>query len=358
MRAHVSKFWEKEKMLVIKRLILLATLAGSLWGCINIPDNFSNVAFGADKPREISTDHLYAVSFVDDTHGWASGIRGIIYYTEDGGATWAKQDTQTSMPLLSISFCNRRVGWAVGKSGIIIHTTDGGVTWNEQVSPKKKNLFKVHALNAETCWAVGDWGTILLTEDGGETWQNRSYSEDVIFYDLDFQGANEGWIAGEFGAILHTSDGGATWHRQPSVADATLFSVSFSSELVGMAVGLSGAMQRTDDGGKTWKKILNENGKKTNGSHAVKPSLYEVKLRGDIGIIGGDAGTVMSSKDGGWTWNTLPLPIDFKLLWFRGVSLTGSHGVVVGANSIAIITDDEKLKHLGFLPHVVPAGKN
>jgi photosystem II stability/assembly factor-like uncharacterized protein len=199
----------------------------------------------------------------------------------------------------------------------------------------------------EKCWAAGDWGTIVYTQDGGENWIDRTYEKDMIFNAIDFLGEGEGWIAAEFGTVLHTADGGATWSEFATGVEGTLFGVSFTSPLEGLAVGLSGVILRTDDGGRTWEKV-----------GPLPPeddrSLYEVRLDGKLAVAAGDAGKIITSRDGGRTWTPIPLPLDMNLFWFRGVSVNKGKGVIVGAQSLVIITQEDQMKILGFMPHVLP----
>src|SRR5262245_20228952 len=44
------------------------------------------------------------VSFVGPTLGWAVGDRGVIWHTEDGGATWRQQESNVACRLSGVSF--------------------------------------------------------------------------------------------------------------------------------------------------------------------------------------------------------------------------------------------------------------
>jgi len=51
------------------------------------------------------------------------GDSGTISHTEDGGVTWAKQNSGTSSHLYSLDIITPRDGWAVGDSGVVLHYT-------------------------------------------------------------------------------------------------------------------------------------------------------------------------------------------------------------------------------------------
>jgi photosystem II stability/assembly factor-like uncharacterized protein len=79
-----------------------------------------------------------------------------------------------------------------------------------------------------------------------------------------------------------------------------------------------------------------------------------VRLDGQLGLAAGDAGKIITSRDGGRTWTPIPLPLDMNLFWFRGVSVLEGNGVVVGAQSLVVITHEDQMKILGFMPRISP----
>lgn len=342
------------------RITFLLGLLCSLCCQLNFLPFTLELALAAPKENILTKKDLYSVDFINEKEGWACGIRGTIFHTTDGGITWEDQSLKTNLPLNAISFSGPQVGWVVGYGGLIFNTVNGGKTWVGQSSPKKKHLLAVKALSPEQCWAVGDWGTILYTEDGGKTWMDRTYPKDVVIYDIDFQG-DEGWLCGEFGTILHTKDKGKTWSLQTTGIESTIFGLSFASRKIGVAVGLSGVVLRTENSGKTWVKVRGSQSNAENGGapqeEEWRRSLYEVKLNGLLGIAAGDAGSILMTKDGGKNWSPVPLPMNMRLFWFRGITLVQNKGLIVGARSIAVMTQDDKMRLLGFLPNVQPLSK-
>lgn len=315
-------------------------------------------------------DHLYGVKALSASEAWAVGNFGAIYHTTNGGTSWDQKDSTTKLPLFSIDFADARQGWAVGKSAMIVHTADGGATWKAQKSPlpADKHLFKVDAVDAKTVWAVGDWGTVVVTHDGGEHWDDRSLgtftvqveqtagrnaatvTDDIILYDIAFPDAQHGYIVGEFGTVLATSDGGSTWWRRDTGTDKTLFGINFTDADHGWAVGIDGLILRTSDAGRTWTIQRGEaqvEALDDVGFLAMikNPGLYAVKVEGKRGIVVGDVGVLLTSTDGGETWDRLELPEKDRLVWMRDVSLVpGSGGFAVGANGFSAVVDQTDIR--------------
>lgn len=203
-------------------------------------------------------DDLFAVSVADERHAVAVGYHGAIYFSEDGGDTWAKGAVPTNALLYGVSMADASHGWAVGQLGTILRTEDGGRSWRVQPNLKTEegsHLFGVQAIDANTAWAVGEWGTRILTRDGGETWEDHSLLIDVLhpqyvwLSERDQEKVRNGekvyddvglnsvfcleppsrrcWIVGEFGYIFHSDDHGETWQRSEIAGDIAIDPIPF-----------------------------------------------------------------------------------------------------------------------------------
>ena len=64
---------------------------------------------------------------------WIAGVPGSrILHSPDAGHTWQLQPTGQGLPIRAISFVDDTCGWAVGDLGVILATSDGGQTWSRQ----------------------------------------------------------------------------------------------------------------------------------------------------------------------------------------------------------------------------------
>ncbi len=318
--------------------VLLAMAAG-VWprSALAVPD-----------PNRL-TVHLYGTYFVDADNGWTVGAFGSIFRTRDGGASWRPQVSHTDEHLYGVSFADAQHGWIVGRSGLILHTVNGGDAWEQQQPKNDNHLFQVRAIDAQRAWVVGDWGTILATRDGGATWENHSLTRDIILNSESWPDAQHGWVVGEGGAVLATNDGGQTWTEQTSGVEKTFFGVCFTDAQHGWISGLDGIILRTVDGGQSWQvqhgditvSALEQVGFK---EALDNPTLYDIALAGKLGYAVGEGGSVFATDDGGETWHRKEMPATVNLRWLRAVSLvTGTHGVFVGANGLAVRVAGDQL---------------
>ena len=138
-------------------------------------------------------------------------LRGL-WATSDGGGHWIKRRLPGSSPssFASVDFPTGVTGWVVDWNGTVFKTTDGGVTWTKQRSGT--SLREVCFTDASHGWAVGAEGVILHTDDGGEQWSEQSSGTTSDLSDVCFVDRLHGWAVG-WGARLGTVDGGKTWKK-------------------------------------------------------------------------------------------------------------------------------------------------
>ena len=125
---------------------------------------------------EIGTNSVF---FLDDRNGWIAGWRGkakgasggvefvkyltdgMVARTTDGGATWARHDSDTGRFLWDVVFFDTSEGWAVGSFGTIMRSADGGITWESHPTPTESHLRSLSFPDRNNGWAVGDGGAVL-----------------------------------------------------------------------------------------------------------------------------------------------------------------------------------------------------
>lgn len=291
-------------------------------------------------------DHFYGVDFVGD-RGWVVGTYGTIIHTADGGRHWTRLASNVHELLFCVSFANERDGWAAGKGGVIVRTRDGGVTWTAQDSGTKRLLSGIQFVDERNGWAVGEWGTILHTADGGERWETQQTGEDVILNGVFFIDATRGWVVGEKGKILFTADGGQTWSLRGQdidieiservrgeplrLKDLSLYAVHFSGDTEGWIGGIDGVMFHTADAGEHWEVL----------PRVTDRSIFDVRVRGEVGWAVGNEGVFLLSADGGHTWRRPdPSPVPTTYWLYRADFLTPERGYVVGAHGTVFRTEN------------------
>jgi photosystem II stability/assembly factor-like uncharacterized protein len=238
-----------------------------------------------------ATERLRAVSAVSRSVVWASGNRGTVVRTADGGGTWAKLTVPgaEALDFRDIEAVDARTAYVLsigpGDKSRIYKTSDAGATWTLQFTSADPKAFydAIAFWDAQHGLAVGDpvdgRFTILRTADGGRSWtltpadsRPDALPGDGMFAAsgtcLVVSGKNDAWM-GTGGAararVFHSVDRGLTWSSADvpiaaGAASAGVFSIAFADGRRGLAVGgdyrkegeSGDNVARSDDGGRTW----------------------------------------------------------------------------------------------------------
>jgi photosystem II stability/assembly factor-like uncharacterized protein len=274
-------------------LVLVVALAA----CGYARDGGSAAVDGRWTPQVSGTNAEFrGLSAVDAATVWASGTRGRVARTTDGGRTWTVDSIPgaAGLDLRDIHALSATRAWTASagpaeQNQAQIFRTDDGLHWNRQLAIRDSGVF----LDAIAFWD-GDHGIamsdpvkgklfVLVTDDGGATWAPvpSANMPTVLQGEAGFaasgtcmaiQGASNVWI-GTGGStrarVFRSTDRGRTW----SVADTPvsagtsasgIFSIAFADADNGIVVGgdytkprgLSENVAITADGGRTWRRPI------------------------------------------------------------------------------------------------------
>jgi photosystem II stability/assembly factor-like uncharacterized protein len=105
---------------------------------------------------------LFDVDFVDTQQGWIAGEG--LYHTGDGGQHWEMRSVDTVVDFHDVQFIDAQNGWLAGDRGVVLYTDDGGASWRFADNPESSaNLRGMYFVNAQQGWMVGENGVILTT---------------------------------------------------------------------------------------------------------------------------------------------------------------------------------------------------
>jgi photosystem II stability/assembly factor-like uncharacterized protein len=131
-----------------------STNTGATWNCAPPADQVY------DGPTE----------FVNDKIGWTGGgeispeVAGWLHRTTDGGTHWSGRVLTSPWPIREIEFLNKKVGWAAGGNvysgvGGLYYSADGGKTWALDVTTGDEMdacAYKAIGSGAQTqVWCIG-----------------------------------------------------------------------------------------------------------------------------------------------------------------------------------------------------------
>jgi photosystem II stability/assembly factor-like uncharacterized protein len=275
-----------------------------------------------------TTSQLRGLDAVSGKVAWASGSKGTVLRTTDGGATWQQVGPPDTAALefrdIEAFDANHAVTLSIGPGtdSRLYRTDDGGKSWQLTFTNQDPNAFYdcIAFFDHRRGLAMSDPvdGTFQLqaTDDGGRTWRKvpgpaalpGEFGFAASGQCLTTAGSRDAWIATGGGAkarVLHSGDGGRHWDATdtplPSGASAGVFAVVFRNPWQGVAIGgdyanptaPGPAVALSGNGGRSWK------------TPPQAPVGYRSGLawRGDavlaVGPIGSDY-----SPDGGRHWTS------------------------------------------------------
>jgi photosystem II stability/assembly factor-like uncharacterized protein len=233
--------------------------------------------------------------------------------------------TGVDASLRALSVVTDEIIWASGTKGTVIKSTDGGKTWlGDTVQGMEQSDFRTlyafdarHAIIAN----VGSPGKILKTEDGGISWRvvYTNTHPDVFIDGVDFWNDREGILYGDpvdgrmF--ILTTNDGGNSWRPLESAPRLEPGEASFAASGTGirclgeatLLVCTGGSVSRlwhSTNKGVSWSPFRPPvvQGKSSTGIFSVAANGRWVVVGGDFQDESGKTDHHLYSDDEGKTW--------------------------------------------------------
>lgn len=248
-------------------------------------------------PISISTQ-MYSITHNESTF-IAVGYRGAYMKSNDNGVTWESGSTSTGQNLRSITN-NKEHFVAVGQNSALTISSDNGVTWIAKSAPESiATTFLTVRNNESTFIAVGgSIRKIIISNDNGATWHSHEFSESVNYVNY----SNNTWLATcKKGLIAKSTDNGNTWTEINTGFNDDLTLSANSKNVwilpINTADGLVGNILISHDNGDTWAK----------SDLPTTNNIQTIQANGKYFMLGGQKGTVLSSRDYGITWESLPL---------------------------------------------------
>lgn len=298
---------------------------------------------------------------------WASGARGTVVRSLDGGRTWLADSVPGASALdFRAVFAHDDGAGLVASAGEaekglakIYATSDGGRQWHPVYSTDTKGAF----LDAIAFWdqrngialsdPVDGRFFLLVTSDKGATWTRIPperlppvLTGEAAFAasgsSLVVKGASEVWIGtggGGRGRVMHSEDRGRSWTVHDTPVHATgpaagIFALAFLDARRGVAVGGDYTQPRlgatsvalTSDGGRTWRAAASPPAAYLSGvAYAGSPDRL---------VAVGLAGTFVS-RDSGNTWvQTDSVPLNSVRFAGRAGFAVGPRGRVARMDSL------------------------
>eukprot|EP01106_Pelomyxa_sp_JSP_P010591 TRINITY_DN27_c0_g1_i4.p1 TRINITY_DN27_c0_g1~~TRINITY_DN27_c0_g1_i4.p1 ORF type:complete len:339 (+),score=103.77 TRINITY_DN27_c0_g1_i4:67-1083(+) len=306
---------------------------------------------------------ISAVSFSDATRGVATGLV-LIYYTTDGGTTWADSNQLTTGSVRFQDTAASGQYFVVCGSGDTqwmpgcAYSSDYGVNFQKTDDTHLHDMwYSVEPITtlAGTFVKCGYWSDALKTgygvsisANGGKSWTDHNWGLTEPPWYVSMYSLTAGYAAGgtapindtkTHALVAKTTDGSWSWKTVIDVTgDWYPGGISFISATTGWVVGVRSTgsfIMKTTDGGTTWTtqvtvdKVLLKNMKMFTSTEGFAVGGYE-----DGAFYHAQ---FLHTKDGGTTWISLsqrgviPNNIDgisTTNVWASALSETGGGAVL------------------------------
>ena len=257
-----------------------------------------------------------AVSPVPDvSRYWAATGCGI-YYSDDGGETWAQTLSGLTTPLLSsLAVASNGALLAGSLVGDLFVSFDYGKTWRPGLVPQESRATITSVLPTPlfrkngSAFAATDGGGLLVTRNSGKSWEDSSFGlGDSIVLAVatapDWS-KRETMFAATSEGVFTSINGGRAWREtelmlDDDVVDALAVSPAFESDRTVFAGTENGAVYRSSNAGRTWDLLEEKLGDGPVNALWVAPDFEETGV-----VLVGVGSELYLSQDTGDSWESV-----------------------------------------------------
>lgn len=211
---------------------------------------------------------------VDTSNGLVADPRATLFWTYDGGKTWAPQMFDEPGAIRFLKFFDRKLAYFVAAKTEVVDTSSlhftnaGGFTtmdWNKVTAfPSPKNIQGMAWKDNATGILTGEGelavpNNLYLTENSGDTWSTYVGEQDGSTASFGAVHWNDdGLIATSGSRIMFSLDQGRNWGVVSSSAGSAFYNgFAFADNMIGFAIPMfSGKVLKTTNGGYAWEVQL------------------------------------------------------------------------------------------------------
>ncbi len=285
----------------------------------------SDPAIGAPLARR----SLLLDAAVLDDRIIAVGERGHVLHFDRKGNFLSQAQVPTQTMLTAVTFIDQTRGWAVGHDSTILRTQDGGRSWEKIAGGGEHQVFfDILFVNREHALIIGAYGTALASNDGGTSWapydlfgrltnQTKGLYPDIHLYQFGRDRRGVLYIAAEAGNLLRSIDQGNSWQALPLPYQGSLFGVLPLGGQSVMCFGMRGNVFHSDDGGLNWVRIVT--GTRANlhtGTRLSDGAVLVAGMQGTLLVLRGARQHALRQSRSRKTITALAMAADGDLLLF------------------------------------------
>ncbi|MEM9919836.1 MAG: YCF48-related protein [Bacteroidota bacterium] len=192
--------------------------------------------------QAFSPNMLKQLAFDPDKSGkgYAVGLCGAFWQTEDHGESWQEQTDVPQADFEQLAIFPGSGGQRLlifSMSEVFLSTNGGTDNWEVvfETSLSDGSVTDAYTTSAQEAILATSSGRIYRSSDGGQSWQIDDFqTAGLSAQTLDFTSLQNGWLGTLDGSVFRTANGGGDWERVSSVEGA-IYSLDFLNDTVGFA---------------------------------------------------------------------------------------------------------------------------
>ena len=245
-----------------------------------------------------------ATQFVNASKGYLAGnigSRGVLYQTDNGGATWVKVNDLVASDLKKVQIiAGTTTGYAIGGDGTILRSTNGGSDWDmlsTSITGELNDLFFVDANNGIV---VGANGKSYITTNGTTFTAMNSLPATTTINAVANYGGTYYIATGDNGIGHIYSKSGSDWvlPSTNNMHSKNLAKVTYGNSRWN-ATGIDGTLLVSSDG-ISWQVVESQTTRKITDIHYFSNEVCIALIEDQD-----QKKQLMKSADGGKTWSAL-----------------------------------------------------
>ncbi len=186
----------------------------------------------------------------------------------------------------------------VGSNGVVVSSDNEGAAWKRTVLPGVSSLIGL-AVCPDGSWAALDfYRKVWVADPAASKWEARELTTKANPLAIACDSRGQFWVVGSRTTLLSSADKGASWKSQDFGEDAILMSIQFFDADNAIITGEFGNLLTSKDGGNSW-----QHGKKIPNDFFPHATLF---TDARTGWVSGLAGVILHTTDGGNTWVKQP----------------------------------------------------
>ncbi|NJD36473.1 MAG: hypothetical protein FIA96_16885 [Betaproteobacteria bacterium] len=186
----------------------------------------------------------------------------------------------------------------VGSNGVVVSSDNEGATWKRTVLPGVSSLIGL-AVCPDGSWAALDfYRKVWIADPAATKWDVRELTTKANPLAITCDSKGQYWVVGSRTTLMSSVDKGANWKSQDFGEDAILMSIQFLNAENAIITGEFGILLTTKDGGSSWQQ-----GKKIPNDFFPHAALFTDTR---TGWVSGLAGVILHTTDGGNNWVKQP----------------------------------------------------